>query len=490
MQKADSSKKYTEPWYVKNIVIFVFFIFLSISQFNPLASLIFIFLLYKKNKNTKKFIKYYSSLSEAISDKGNELNRLNHDIFNKKNNLDRLNENVSDKEKTMQRIIEEARNKAQQKLSDLEEECNQKINQIIELDDTILLQSVALYKPMYSFTNSEQYNRKLDAIRQEQKDMIREGTAVKASLTWTLNNNKSQGSKMIKDMKKLLLRAFNSECEHVIDKVKYSNIESSEKRIEKAADMINKLGIMLEVSISPQYYALKQAELRLAFEYAQMKQEEKEQQKELRVQERETAKLKKEIEEKRISIKKEQTHYQNALLSAKQQVSKTSDDQEKQSLLDKIEKLEEQLQDTQKALDDVNYREANNRAGYVYVISNIGSFGENIYKIGMTRRLNPMDRVDELGDASVPFKFDVHAMIFSNDAPKLEAALHRAFEDKKLNLVNSRREFFHVSLDEIEKVVKENFDGSVDFVRTAEAQQYRESIKLKEQQRNNEPYYQ
>ena len=132
-------------------------------------------------------------------------------------------------------------------------------------------------------------------------------------------------------------------------------------------------------------------------------------------------------------------------------------------------------------IKDIDYREANQKAGYVYVISNIGSFGEGIYKIGMTRRLDPQDRVDELGDASVPFDFDVHAMIFSDDAPRLEAALHNAFADRKLNFVNQRREFFRVSLDEIKKVVKENYDRSVEFVELAPAEQYRESIKLREE---------
>ena len=134
-----------------------------------------------------------------------------------------------------------------------------------------------------------------------------------------------------------------------------------------------------------------------------------------------------------------------------------------------------------KEFADVDYREANQRAGYVYVISNIGAFGENVYKIGMTRRLDPQDRVDELGDASVPFNFDIHAMIFSNDAPKLEAALHNAFADRKLNFVNQRREFFNVSLDEIKQVIKDNYDKSVEFVELAPAEQYRESLKLKEQ---------
>ncbi len=151
---------------------------------------------------------------------------------------------------------------------------------------------------------------------------------------------------------------------------------------------------------------------------------------------------------------------------------------EKEILLDKKRTIEKHLTELDVAIKNIDYREANKRAGYVYVISNIGSFGENVYKIGMTRRLDPMERVHELGDASVPFKFDVHAMIFSDDAPTLETALHHAFENKKVNMINGRREFFNVTIDEIEEVVKANYDKSVDFVKIPQAEQYRESKKL------------
>ena len=151
-------------------------------------------------------------------------------------------------------------------------------------------------------------------------------------------------------------------------------------------------------------------------------------------------------------------------------------------MLIKKSELENQLKDIDRAIKDIDYREANQRAGYVYIISNIGAFGENVYKIGMTRRLDPQDRVDELGDASVPFNFDVHAMIFSDDAPALETALHKAFEDRKLNMVNTRREFFNVTLDEIKEVVKENFDKTVEFVDVPDAEQFRVSQKMKRRQ--------
>lgn len=195
---------------------------------------------------------------------------------------------------------------------------------------------------------------------------------------------------------------------------------------------------------------------------------------------REEAKLQKEIEETRKKLEKEQTHYLNALAKINSQLLEASET-EKEALLKKKQELEEKINDTEKAIKDVDYREANKRAGYVYIISNIGAFGKDIYKIGMTRRLDPMERVYELGDASVPFNFDVHAMIFSDDAPKLEHALHKAFEDRKLNMVNQRREFFNVSLDEIKEVVKNNYDKTVEFIDLPSAEQFRISEKMRKE---------
>ena len=123
------------------------------------------------------------------------------------------------------------------------------------------------------------------------------------------------------------------------------------------------------------------------------------------------------------------------------------------------------------------------RSGHVYVVSNIGSFGENVYKIGLTRRLEPEDRIRELGDASVPFPFDIHAMVFSEDAPGLEQTLHREFDDRRVNLVNTRKEFFAVSLPEIESAAQEH--GTVEFTLAADAEQYRKTLALREAKRRS-----
>ena len=322
-------------------------------------------------------------------------------------------------------------------------------NELITFSDEVLVQDFGLYEPRYSFTNADAYKAELINIRNQQKAMIKDDTAVSGNIGWQVNGSEAKGRKLVKDMQKLLLRAFNSECDEIISKVKYNNYDTSVKKMERSFNAIAKLGVTMSISITAHYYDLKIQELRLALEYQIQKQREKEQKAELRAQQREEARLQKELKEQRKNIDKERKHYEQALSNK---------------------------------IKDIDYREANQKAGYVYVISNIGSFGEGIYKIGMTRRLNPQDRVDELGDASVPFKFDVHAMIFSEDAPALEAALHRAFEDRKLNLVNQRREFFRVSLDEIKDVVKNNFDKTVEFVDVPDADQYRISLKLREEE--------
>lgn len=408
---------------------------------------------------------------------------------------------ISDIESEKERIVsdiqkgkkefEEEKSKAEEEIrllkeevKDLSNEIEEKKKNIVELDETILLQEFGMYSPIYDFANSEQYKDKLDAIRTEQKNMILYNTAATCSTVWTVNGSEAQGRAMTNQNIKQILRCFNDECDMLINKVKFNNILAYIDKIYKSSDALNRMNTKNAVRLSPDYVKLKVDELQLAYEYAQKKQEEKEEQKRIREQMREEARLQKEIEEARKDIEKEQKHYTNALMKVNKQLS-DCDETEKEILLEKKTEIENHLSDLDIAIKDIDYREANKKAGYVYIISNIGSFGENVYKIGMTRRLDPMERVDELGDASVPFKFDVHAMIFSDDAPSLETALHHAFENKKVNMINGRREFFNVTLEEIEQVVKENYDKTVEFVKIPQAEQYRESKKIIEQLKNN-----
>ena len=192
---------------------------------------------------------------------------------------------------------------------------------------------------------------------------------------------------------------------------------------------------------------------------------------------REEEKARKEYEKAIKEAELEEIRYQKALEQV-QKVMATKSEEEKLKYSERIAELERELEEA-KALKERALSQAQlTKSGHVYVISNIGSFGENVYKIGMTRRLDPLDRVKELGDASVPFPFDVHAMIYSNDAPALENKLHKVFDDKRLNLINMRKEFFNVTLEEIEEEVKKCF-GDFKLTKIAEAEQFRKSLKLK-----------
>lgn len=283
---------------------------------------------------------------------------------------------------------------------------------------------------------------------------------------------------MVNDMKKLLLRSFNNECDYCVDNVKFNNIETSEKRIEKSFEQCNKLGRIMNAKIASIYRQLKYDELYLSFEYQKKKAEEKEEAKRAREELREQQKLEREIREAREKIAKEKKHFTVAIKGFEEKLKNAVYGRDREMLEKNLDEAKRQLADLDKEERVIDYREQNAKAGYVYVISNIGAFGEGVYKIGMTRRLEPMERVDELGGASVPFSFDVHALIFSDNAPVLEAKLHEYFYNNRINKMNDRKEFFRADINEIEKVIKNNYGKIVDVVKDAPAEQYRESLRL------------
>jgi len=414
-----------------------------------------------------------NELKEEIKELKKLLNPEQQEIANLVKEIDKLK---IEKDKISKEV-----DKLFSKKQELSNKIKLKKKDLILLDDEILMQEFGLYKPIYDFESSEKYKQAIDNLRVVQKEMIKNKSAVIYSNNWTVDGSKAKGRKMTNDNIKQIIMAFNIECDNLIAKVKYNNIQSIQKRIEKTFERLNKLNESNQVRLTSKYLECKLSELKLVHEYQVKKQEEKEEQKRIREELREEAKLKKELEEAKKNTLKDITHFENALSKLNEQLkSNNLSDEEIKNLQLKKEELEKNIDNLNLSLKDIDYRQENQRAGYVYIISNIGAFGKDVYKIGMTRRLEPMDRIDELGDASVPFNFDVHAMIFADDAPKLENALHKAFENKKLNMVNQRREFFNVTLEEIEKVVKENFDKTVEFKKEPEAEQFRQSLKIKD----------
>lgn len=351
--------------------------------------------------------------------------------------------------------------------------------EIFDLEDTQLLQSFSLYKPKYDLMTSEEYKNTLHTVREEQKSMVRENVAVTCAIDLPNRTTKNVAKAAIS----AILMAFNAECDDQIPKVKFNTYAVIEAHLTRVYTKLNSLFPILSITISQQYFNLKIAELSLVHEYEQKKKEEKEYARYKREIERENAKVQKEYEEKLESLEKEKRHYENYLRALRKQASEEQNLAKREIIQDKIDATSDELDEIRKGIRDVESRQANQRAGYVYVISNLGSFGEDVYKIGMTRRLNPKDRVDELGGASVPFRFDIHALIFSENAPGLEASLHNKFAEKRVNLVNGRKEFYKVSLNEIEEAVKSlgTEYQAVSFTHSKEAEQYRESLLLREQ---------
>lgn len=335
-----------------------------------------------------------------------------------------------------------------------------------------------VYEPIYDFEKSDDFRNEQNKIIELQKKLISEEKAAICRTNWTIDGSEAKGRASTKRYIKLTLRAFNGECDSLIAKVKWNNVNQMKERIYKSFETINKLGESQTVYIQKEYLDLKIKELILEYEYQQKRQNEKEEFRRIQEELREEEKAKREIEQAQKEAEKEEANYQKALEKARKEVEEVSGEKQ-EKLIAHIQQLEQELREAQEKKERALSMAQQTKRGHIYIISNIGSFGENIYKIGMTRRLEPVDRVKELGDASVPFQFDIHALIYSEDAPALENELHKVFEKKSVNLVNFRKEFFKVSLDEIEKAIKDN-GINAELIRTPEAAEYRETLAILE----------
>ncbi|MCB9073039.1 MAG: DUF4041 domain-containing protein [Bdellovibrionaceae bacterium] len=345
------------------------------------------------------------------------------------------------------------------------------------LNDDHDLLSAGFYKSKYNFGDASKYEEKIDSIRTRQKELIKEKEAIICKTEWTVGGSKAEGKKMTDRIIKLGLSAFNVQCDNEILRVKFDNIDRAEEKMTKIRENVNKLLEPNQCEITEKFFKLKLEELFLAYEYQEQVQKEKEEQKQIREQMRDDEKARRELERVQAEAEREEKRYAQALEKARADLTQKSD-AEKESFMLKIAALEDKLKEAHENKERAKSQAEMTKRGYVYVISNIGSFGENVYKIGMTRRLDPMDRVWELGDASVPFDFDVHAMIHSEDAPNLERRLHEAFNHRRVNQVNERKEFFRVPLSEIEQASRKIHNGEFKLTLLAEAKEYRQTVAM------------
>jgi hypothetical protein len=337
--------------------------------------------------------------------------------------------------------------------------------QLVTTREEHILQEVGVYDYHHRLEDAVAYKVQLEEVRRQIKDAAKkDGGAVQSSTTWTVEGSAAKGRKMVNEISKLLLRAFNGEADVLVNKMRPYKLEASVDRLMKARDTITRLGSTMNISISEPYIRLRIEELRLTADFLAKKEEEKEAERAEKERLREEAQARKEFETEKARLLKEQAHY----LTALQRIRETGTP-------DEVAAAEATLADIESAIHGVDERAANVRAGYVYVISNFGAFGPEVVKIGMTRRLEPLDRVRELGDASVPFRYDVHALVFSEDAVSLETRLHQALAERRVNLVNLRREFFYATPTEVKEILT-TADGSVlEFIEEPEADEWHQS---------------
>ena len=329
-------------------------------------------------------------------------------------------------------------------------------------DERLSFAEFGVYEPHFDFGDSESYKRQIEDVRRLQKEMVRAKTATHCPTDWTVEGSRSKGQAMVNRQMRLTMRAFNSECAAAIANARWNNVAAMEKRILNAAKQIDGANASMNLTIDETYISLKLNELHLTHEHKERQKLEKDERAELARAEREEKRLLAEAE----VAEREERRYQGLLDKARKEVG--ADEH-------RIAELEAALKEARSTSERARSMAEMTKSGYVYIVSNIGSFGDDVVKIGLTRRLDPYDRVRELGDASVPFRFDTHAMIYSADAPALEAALHNEFSDKRINAANMRKEFFRVDLQEVEEAVHRLAPDS-DFFKDREAQEWHETL--------------
>ncbi len=335
-------------------------------------------------------------------------------------------------------------------------------DETVPLDDDKVLQEVGIYRYHHPLENAAAYKDRLSAISSAQADLVKARQAIHKSSTFTFDNSLAKGRKMTADLSKLMLRAYNAEADNSIRTLKAGNVVTAKKSLEASRTAIARLGKLMEMKISDEFHDLRLAEIELTADWLMKKQEEREAAREERARLREERRVEKELAEERARLDKERAHIENALAALQQSGEEDAD------LQTRLEALDE-------AITQNDFRAANIRAGYVYVISNRGAFGPGVVKIGLTRRLEPQDRIQELSGASVAFPFDVHALFFTEDAVTIEIELHRQFATRALNQVNSRKEFFFAEPEGVRVVLTEKVGNLLEFNEHAEATQYLQS---------------
>jgi hypothetical protein len=382
-----------------------------------------------------------------------------------------------EKEKTkLENEIEGLQNeiaRKKQEAAEITQDLNRQIadarRTIVITEETALLQEVGIYRYRHPLTDAVAYRENLEAVEQAIKQMtLKSGNAVLSATEWTVNGSAAEGRAMVREISKLMLRAFNAEADNLVRGLKPYKLDRAVERLRKVTEIIARLGKTMHIQISSEYLELRVRELEFTADFLQKQAEEREEERKEREKEREERKVQQELERERSRLAKERQHHENVLSALQEKGDHEG-----------VARIQTELERIDDNLKDVDYRAANTRAGYVYVISNIGSFGDKVIKVGLTRRLDPYERIRELSDASVPFNFDVHAVLFSKDAVGIEAAMHDRLASARVNIVNQRREFFFASASEAKTHLSALAGELLEFNETPEAIEYRQCLRAR-----------
>ena len=472
-----------------------------------------------------KSIKELLNLKKSIEEKKKELNELEIQINNKESIVNEIKESAyKDAELESEKIIKSAKNKLEEmeyEISKKDEyikevkeikETYEKISKKVDTQERKLSRIKSIYNSIQYILEKYDEANILDVSKSEFKideseyeDYPELNPTVQLKLhsmdLKELRKAFNDNEKVIKQtldryesryttktnatIYKLMVIALKAEQQNILYNLKYDKLEKSiedvKKVTEKFLNIASKgnqsiVGTITKFIGEIEYLFIKSIEIE--YEYYVKKEKQKEEQARLREQMKQEAEERRLLEQQKKQVEKEEEKYKLEIEKVEEILKSTDDEEKLKQLNAKIEELKAQLGLVEEKKEDI-VKLQNGKAGYVYVISNLGSFGDKVFKVGMTRRLNPQDRINELGGASVPFTFDVHSFIFSDDAVGLEQKLHNILDDKRVNKINLRKEFFNVSIDEIERLVQD-IDPSAEFNTTMVAEQYRQTLSINE----------
>jgi hypothetical protein len=383
-------------------------------------------------------------LEDAVAElRGKDALELEAELERAGEQLAEVRRTAADEKKVAEEALRDRLKLVQQRQAQLEE----LQTRIVQTEDTVMLQEVGIYAYRHRLADAVAYKARLTELSDRYKTMARAGSAVTSTTNWTVNGSTREGQKMVRETAKLMLRTYNAEADNCIRTMRPYRLESCISRLDKARDTIARLGGTMNIRISDKYHRLRVQELELTSDHLAKVEEDKERARADRERQREEAALKREIEREKAKLAKEDAHWAGVQAQLEAAGNTTA-----------AEQARAKRSEIAGAMVDVEARAANVRTGHVYVISNIGAFGPDVVKIGMTRRLDPRERVRELGDASVPFRFDIHALVFSEDAVTLETRLHHELDHLRVNRVNLRREFFHATPAQVRELLQ-RIDG-------------------------------